>query len=87
MAFIVPARLPISSWVPGSGTRWDRSAAVISVTARLICSTGRSARPTTSHTVPAASRRMPGTPTISRWLNSSFTALSGSVDVAVMMVT
>ena len=62
MSFIVRARRPISSSVPGSGTRCDRSALVIAVTAARICSTGRSACPVTSHTVPHASTSRTGTP-------------------------
>ena len=69
MSFIVRARRPISSSVPGSGTRCDRSALVIAVTAPRICSTGRSARPTTSHTVPQASTSRNGTPMISSRAN------------------
>ncbi len=61
MRFMVAARRPTSSPVPGSGTRWCRSPAPISATRERMASTGRRARPTTSQVTTATTPTSRGT--------------------------
>ena len=85
MAFMVWAKRPTSSLTGGSPTRRSSEAvSVMAATWARMTSTGRSARPTSSHTRNPASRRTPGAPQASARRSSCTVSSACNISVATM---